>query len=98
VKRALVRFRSAVGVILLVGIVLSWAVVLLHNHHDGRYRPSCPACQQERVVSGQPTELQVGPVTLAPVFFSDSIGCGDENLAPLEPVPSQQSPRSPPSA
>ncbi|MEW5983685.1 MAG: hypothetical protein AB1806_15120 [Acidobacteriota bacterium] len=90
------RFRAAVGVLLLAGIVLSWGVILLHGHADGQFRPSCPACQQERVVAGHPTDPVVGPLELAPVFLPEGVGLGDADIVRLEPVPSLKSPRSPP--
>ena len=91
------RLRATIGALLLVSLVSTWGVVLHHTHRDGQFRPSCPACQQERVVSGQPAQVHAGPADLVPVFLSDGIQIWAADLVRLEPIPSQQSPRSPPS-
>ena len=83
--------------LLVAGVLTSLALVLVHSHVGGNYRPDCPACHQERAIGSSSGPIAV--VLLLPSTADLGRAQGFVALGSRQtPAVHQTAPRSPPAS
>jgi len=81
--------------LLIAAVLYSIGLILVHDHAGSDYRPTCPACHQERAIGSSS-----GPVAVAVVVPSllsiETLDAPDADAERVNAAFRPSSPRSPP--